>query len=555
MKTRHLHTHARSAASLLAVLAALAALWAVPVVAYPAQSAGSGSGLGSGSGDDPGAETATEAGSGAETAPEIPEVDVPAEPLLTTTLQGWLDSRFTGAYARVTGLLPSTDVPQLQNLTEANLQLRMRWRDKAQVYGDVSWVYARGGYYVDNDGTGQRTSIPNHDVASMRPGAFVSELYGLWQPTERWSLTLGKKRVVWGPGLAWNPTDLLNPPKDPTDPTQQRAGSWLARVEGQYDLFSVSFVGAAKTTRQYGGIPSGLIWYPDNQPALAYDAAGQRVQDGRDGEPHFALAARAYTLINNSDVQVFGYLTHLYNDAFRYQPRFGASFSRVFGDAIELHAEVLGQQGSSRVYFDGSCTQSLTAALGCVGSGKAVAANTQLDSAALRWKALFGARYQFGEAASVSAEYFLNTEGYTAREFGALAGALRLRQQAALQGMSIPAGALGSFGQQQSDPGTPQKFAFEPLRRHYLFLTYLHPQLADDFTINTVVIVGLEDLSGQLAPQLIWSAQQWLNLSVGAFVTLPGPSQLRTQVGNVRVSEYGLQPALGRVFAAVRLFF
>lgn len=44
-------------------------------------------------------------------------------------------------------------------------------------------------------------------------------------------LLLGKKRIVWGAGLAFNPTDVLNPPKDPTDPTFQRAGAWLAQAE------------------------------------------------------------------------------------------------------------------------------------------------------------------------------------------------------------------------------------------------------------------------------------------------------------------------------------
>jgi hypothetical protein len=38
-------------------------------------------------------------------------------------------------------------------------------------------------------------------------------------------------------------------------------------------------------------------------------------------------------------------------------------------------------------------------------------------------------------------------------------------------------------------------------------------------------------------------------------VTLPGPASLRTTAGQTSVSEYGLQPALGRVFAAARVFF
>ena len=477
------------------------------------------------------------------------------EPWLKTSMQGWIDSRTTGGYARVTRLLPANDTPHLANLTEANLQVKLDFRDRARVYGDVSWIWARGGFFYGDDGTGQRTDVGNHDVASARPGAFVSELYTLLRFGDRWNLTLGKKRVVWGPGLAWNPTDLFNPPKDPTDPTQQRSGSWMARLEGQYERFSLSLIGAGKTTRQSGGIPSGLVWYPDTQPALGYDADGNQASDGRDDDAHFVLGARIYALIADTDVQLFAFWSHLYNDAFRDKPRVGGAFSRVLGDSFEVHAELLGQTGSSRTYFDPSCTANLSSALGCAMSGTTIAATTKLDDGKLRWKGLLGLRYQFGEAASATAEYFFNTEGYSQSEFDAFAGALQLRKSALRQGLPMPAGAFGGFGATSSDPGTPQKFAFEPMRRHYLFLTYMHPQLADDFTISTVVILGLEDLSGQLAPQLLWSAKQWLNLSVGAFITLPGASSLGAQTSAGGVSEYTIQPSLWRAFFAARAFF
>lgn len=481
--------------------------------------------------------------------------DADDAPWLKTSMQGWIDSRTTGGYARVTRLLPADDTPHLSNLTEANLQLKLDLRERARIYGDVSWVFARGGFYVGDDGFGQRKDLANHDVASVRPGAFVSELYALLRIDDHWNVTLGKKRVVWGPGLAWNPTDLFNPPKDPTDPTQQRSGSWLARVEGQYDRFSLSLIGAGKTTRQYGGIPSGLVWYPDTMPPLAVDSSGQPIPDGRDDDAHYVLGARIYALVADTDLQLFAFWSHLYNDAFRNKPRFGGAFSRVLGESFEVHAELLGQTGSSRTTFDPACTADLTAALGCAMAGKAVAATSRLDDGKLRWKGLLGLRYQFGEAASASAEYFFNTEGYSQSEFDAFAGALQLRKTALRQGLPIPAGAFGGLGATSSDPGTPQKFAFEPMRRHYLFLTYMHPQLADDFTISTVVILGLEDLSGQLAPQLLWSARQWLNLSVGAFITLPGASSLGAQTATGGVTEYTFQPSLWRAFVAARAFF
>lgn len=490
--------------------------------------------------------------------PDLPPRAVsPAEqqPWLKTSMVGFIDSRTTGAYARVTRLLPADDTPHLSQLTEANLQIKLDLRDRARIYGDVSWVYARGGYYFGDDGDRQRTALANHDVASVRPGAFVSELYGLFHFDDHWNLTLGKKRVVWGSGLAWNPTDLLNPPKDPTDPTQQRSGSWLARLEGQFERMSVSFIGAGKTTRQSGGIPSGLVYYPDNQPELAFDATGAQVADGRDDQPHALLAARVYALVANSDVQLFAYYSHLYNDAFRNKPRLGGSVSRVVGDSWEVHGEWLAQRGSSRTYFNDACTQDMSAAMACTMAGTPIAAANRLDDDAPRWKGLLGLRYQFGEAASVSAEYFYNAEGYSAKEFTAFAGALDLRRSASRQGLTLPASAFGGLAVASTDPGTPQKYAFEPLRRHYLFLTYLHPQLANDFTINAVVLLGLEDLSGQLVPQLTWSARQWLNLSVGAFVALPGIPGLGAQTSAGEITEMMIQPTVWRAFFAARAFF
>ncbi|MEY3014412.1 MAG: hypothetical protein RIT45_3147 [Pseudomonadota bacterium] len=459
--------------------------------------------------------------------------------LLQKKVVGWVDSRTTGGYASVAHLLPADDTPHLSNLTEANLLLTLDWGDVARVVGDLSWVWGRGAYFYADDGSAGRLRIASHDVPAAQSGTFVSELYGLFRFGEHWNLTLGKKRVVWGTGLAWNPTDLLNPPKDPTDPTQQRTGSWLARVEGQYERVSFSLVGAAKATAQLGGMPSRWLWNP------------------ADDTPEYVVGARVYALVADTDLSLFGFFGNRFNDVFEDKPRLGAAFSRVVGDSFEVHGEALLQRGSSRLYLDRSCTADLAAAAGCVAAGKDVAAHSRLDDERLRAKTLVGLRYQFGAAASVSVEYLYNQEGYDAGEFSAFAGAMALRKSAAQAGLTLPAGALpGMPGATSTDQGgTPQKFAFEPLRRHYLFVTYLHPQLADDFTITTVLLLGLEDGSGQLAPQLTWSARQWLNLSVGAFVTLPGLPGLgvTTRYGEVR--EFQLQPSVWRAFFAARAFF
>lgn len=474
-----------------------------------------------------------------EPAAEVAAEEPPPEPLLKLRANGFVDMRWTGGYASVARLMPSNDVPHLQNLTEGNVQLKLDWGGgQAQAFVDASLVWQRGWMFWGKGADGSRTRLADHDVPNLHPAAIVAEAYVLGNLGERLNLTVGKKRVLWGPGLAWNPSDLLNPPKDPTDPTLQRAGPWLARVELPLDTWTFTLVAAAKTTLQYGGLPSGLVTYPDFMAKKPDDAA------------HWTVAARVYKLVAETDLNAMVYFSNLYNDAFQDKLRAAFSVSRVFLDSVELHAELLGQQGSARLYAEADCVGSIGAAIGCVGAGRVPVGYSKVHDDDLRIKALAGVRWQFGENAALSAEYLFNGDGLNDYQYGNLVQGLALAQ-------SLPAGAPMPFsvGAQAADPGTPQKFAFEPLRRHYLFLTYLHPQLADDFTINAVVIAGLGDLSGQVVPQLTWSAREWLNLTAGAFVTLPGFDAMGVQAGGRTWTEYGLQPVAWRAFAAARAFF
>ena len=474
---------------------------------------------------------------------ESPAVEAPTEetaPPRPVRASGFLDQRWTGGYASVAHLFAAKDTPHLQNLTEASVQLKLDWGAVGQAYADVSFVYQRGWLYWAQGADGTRERQADHDVPALRPLAVIAELYAILNIGERLNATVGKKRVLWGPGLAWNPADLLNPPKDPTDPTLQRAGPWLARLELPLDNWTFTLAAAAKTTQQFAGVPTGLWVYPDNAVAKADDAG------------HYAIAARVYRLIAETDVNFMAFWTNLYNDPFQDKLRLATSASHVFGNALEVHVEVLGQQGSSRLYVDANCAVDLASAAACFGSGKSPVGNFRVHDTDIRVKALAGLRYQFGENAAISAEYLYNAEGANQAEFGALVQGMALAKQATSLGAQVPF----SFGPgAANDAGTPQKFAFEPLRRHYLFLTYLHPQLNDDFTINAVVLLGLEDLSGQFVPQITWSAREWVNLTLGAFYAIPGLAGQGAQVGAAQWTEASLQPNIWRTFLSARLFF
>ncbi|MSQ81493.1 MAG: hypothetical protein EXR77_01055 [Myxococcales bacterium] len=459
-------------------------------------------------------------------------------------VSGFLDTRWSGAYASVAHMLPANDTPHLHNLTEANAQLKLDWAGRAQVFADVSFVWQRGWMFWRSGPDGARLRLADHDVPALHPAAIVAEAYLLAALGERLNLTLGKKRVLWGSGMAWNPSDLLNPPKDPTDPTLQRAGPWLLRLELPLDTWTLSLVGAAKTTQQYGGLPAGLVTYPDFMAQKPDTAA------------HYTLAARVYHLVADADVNAMVYFSNLYNDAFQDKLRAAVSMSRVFWDSVEVHAELVSQQGSARLYAEADCVTDLSAALAnCVAVGKSPVGYTKVTDPDLRLKALAGVRYQFGENAAISAEYLYHGDGLNAYQFTNLVRGMNLAR-------SLPASTPLPFAlgvPTAADPGTPQKFAFEPFRRHYLLLTYIHPQLRDDFTINLVMILGLADFSGQIAPQLTWSAKEWLNVTAGAFVTLPGVTSYAVQTGSGATAqswtEYALQPSMARAFLSARAFF
>jgi hypothetical protein len=479
-----------------------------------------------------------------------PGQEAPPPVALETTVQGYLDTRQTYTHLAGGRLFPARETPAWSSITEGNVQLRLRWGDQGTAYVDASFFHQAGRFFQADTADGGLEPFDDHDVPALRPAAIISEAYATKNFGDHARLTLGKKRIVWGPGFAQNPTDLLNPPKDPTDPTFQRAGSWLGWLEFPFETFTLSFVGAAKTLRQYGGLPSALLYYPDHPTA---EAVKDPSLDDRDTDPHFSAAARAYFLWRDTDVNLFWFFGNRYNDAFEHKHRAGFSLSRVFGE-WEVHVEALGQFGSPRVYASAECVASVSALGACAMAGKSVAARDRLTSDAFTPRVLAGARWTLEDNGLLSLEYYYLGDGYTQDEFRDYVSLLHYGQKALA---ALPAGAPRPSlpGQQASDPGSPQKFTFDPLRRHYLFVTWQQPQVRDDFTLSATLLLNLQDLSGQLVPGVTWSVREWLNLSTAVFVALPGPSALGVDVDGRNYTEYGLFNSDWRAFVSARAFF
>jgi hypothetical protein len=440
-------------------------------------------------------------------------------PVVTTT--GYVDSRTTGAWTQLDG------APGLTELGEANAQIKLTPHEKVTLYADTS-LFWQGAWFIQGG---------DKDLANYRPSVVVSEAYADLPLQEHFRVLVGKKRIVWGSGLAFNPTDALNPAKDPTDPTFQRAGAWLGELEWGFEKVAISLVAAGKATRQYAGLPTALVVYPDHPTAEA--ARGIAVDD-RDDDTHFVFTGRLYLLAGDVDVNLIYSYANLYNDAFRTKSKGGLSLSRVFGN-LEVHGEASLYTGSARLSVNADC---VNAPVMCLARGVPIVSRPDLDATWLNSQALVGARYQFDNSSTLAVEYYFNGEGLDGAGYRRLA-------TLSLQNPALAQAALGA----STDPGSPQKFTLNAVRRHYLVLQGSRPQLWDDWTISGSAIIGLEDASMQLVGQVQWMPKEWLQLTAAVYAPIAGLKIEGVTVGDKQYGQFTLSPFQTRVLFQMRAFF
>jgi hypothetical protein len=371
----------------------------------------------------------------------------------------------------------------------------------------------------------------------LQPFVVTSELYATYSPKPWINFLVGKKRIIWGPGFAFNPTDLINPPKDPTDPSFQRAGAWVARVELPFEKFTFSALFAPQVLYQVSGIPYVVMKYPD-YPSATYPTNQQ------DSSYHYLVAARLYMLVFNSDINLLYFFDNQYNDTAQNASRFGASFSRYFFTDYELHIEALMQVGTPNLYPDHICANG-----GFCNPATAYAA-TKVNDGNVYPRVLVGGRTVFTDTSTLNIEYYYQGDGYSNEEFQDV---VRLITRA--QALNLPIPGFSNTQSAGSSGALPQRYTFNPLRRHYLIVSFSKPKIKDDFTISATLIGGLTDLSGLFSPSVAWNAREWLNLTLYGFIPIRGIPVGQVQANGNNYSEYSLFPVDFRVLFEVRAFY
>ncbi|MFT3840648.1 MAG: biopolymer transporter ExbD [Myxococcaceae bacterium] len=460
-------------------------------------------------------------------------------------INGYIDLRGTFTRSKPHALIPTDTQPEVGLLGELNGQLKVTYSPKRFVYADVSLLPQAGWIYRGEDKAGNEVSVASASNPSTQPISSINELYVLHEFFPELNVLVGKKRVVWGSGQAFNPTDLLNLRKDPTDPTFLRTGVWMARVEVPLEKLTFTALFSPSVLESAQGIPYQFVSYPS--------------WDKKDDQLHYMAALRAYALIGDADVNVMAFYGNKYNDDFTNHLRVGGSFSRYFFKDYELHTEFIVGSGSARSYVNGACVTSVMAAFTCAANKTSPLGATRLDDPTLNARILIGTRRQFDDDSFLSVEYLYQSDGFTKQQFQDYVNAADLLHQARAAG--IPLGGIpgaSNFGQPATaGDGVPQRFSFDPLRQHYAFITFNKPRIKDDFTAQLVTIADLSDLSTIWNPSLSWSATEWLTITALGFIPAPGPDGLAAKrVSNGKyVSEYTLLPLDYRFFLELRLFY
>jgi hypothetical protein len=464
-----------------------------------------------------------------------------AMPALAAEVTGYVEGRAQYSRSRVRGLLPTDTLPEVQQLLELNVQPRVEYRPGGFVAADLSLFLQGAWRYRGLNAEGREVGVPPREATAARPFVSLSELYLSHEVVPALHLLAGKKRVLWGAGWAYNPTDLLNPAKDPTDPTSQRVGAYMVRVEVPLEKYTFTLLASPAVLAQESGLPRALLVHPS--------------WNEQDEELHYLVVARAYALVADADLNLMLFHSNLYRDAFENKTRLGFSFSRYFFDDYELHVEGLVGQGSVRNYPTPGCLENREAALGCFVRGEPLISRRRLDEGRLRPRIIAGTRYMFSDESLLSVEYLYQADGLKRSEFQQVINGLSLLRTALELGVD-PEQVIGEL-LGSGEEGLPQRFRFEPIARHYAFVSFQKPKIRDDFTVTATLVANLQDLSGLLAPSVAWSTTEWMTLTLTGFVPFAGPSSLAATVPETgeKASEFSVVPISYRVLFQARLFY
>jgi hypothetical protein len=338
-------------------------------------------------------------------------------------------------------------VPQARQGNFSNVNIFSQWR---------MINFSANGFWKSNDLT-----KPDWDYT-------IKELYLDKSITDYFRFSLGRKIMKWGTGYAFNPTGVVEPRRDPADPSDrlnQYQGLKMLAVDAFYRQSSLTLVYSNDVTYN-----RGLKWAADE------------------------YAVRFYSLVQGADVSLVAHWKE------KEKNQFGFNFAYTYGDHWEFHSEFLGQRGTDKYYHNILFQDSVPS------SYQAYPYQKKYDnSGKIFYQLLLGGKYTFQNGLDLTLEYFRNEEGLTSAQWNRWYSFL-LNQKAKMEQFppdpdAVPYffSALNTLGSR----GTMQNYGF--LRATYPFLYS---------TAEVIIFMNLDDLSGVVIPAYTVRVNNHLSLWV-----------------------------------------
>lgn len=303
------------------------------------------------------------------------------------------------------------------------------------------------------------------------------QAYVQWSSGEIATVRVGRQRIAWGSGLAWNPTNRVEAPRNPLNVALEQQGSLAVRVDVVPFTWAGIILVAARSEIESADLP------------FAVKAPRRRTG-----------AVRARFLVRDTDLA-------LVLSGGSGQPSLvGLDVGRTAGE-LALHAEA--------AVYRGAETPPL-----------------REEERFLRVAA--GLLWSRGEHLTLTAEYFFNGEGYGDPRRDAWLEGLRRSAAAALD-PRLPGSAREAAAAEYATLAAIPFAGGLGLGRHYFHAGWSARGGQGRWTLSTRAVLGLSDGSLALTPGVQWSPRGDLQLALDA-ITLLGPEESEFRLAPLRTA-------------------
>ncbi len=207
----------------------------------------------------------------------------------------------------------------IQNLAEGaiSFEAHLTVSDYLNDKETFRWLFKSYGFYSNEENSnGDWTNVTR-----------IDELFGDWKGGNLF-LSVGKRRINWGDAMAFNPVNIIVPPRDPLDPNQETEGQPVAWGSLGYNFGTLDLI----YTRDYD-----KEWSSDLN----------------------RWGARLGVVAGKFDASLYYFDGEPYQDGRSYERMLGLSFSSDLRAGITLYSEIAGFDRSYRNYYDSEGTASL----------------------------------------------------------------------------------------------------------------------------------------------------------------------------------------------------